>query len=253
VNLSEDQMDSFYITILSDSSTDMNPGNICSSFYNKLPKRFELYDDYEVALTKVTLPFTLKNMYADRSMAWVSSGNSIYKRSIIAEKYCSDINLVLQQLETDLDKTFTFTVQDRKVLIKNAMKDNSKCLRLSSTLASQLGFMQQDQFLCGNHRAPHVYNLDAGFPNQLFFYTNIIKPQVYGSKFLQIIQSTVFEMKNYIYGSYKEINFSNLQYYPVSVRDFDQIHFNIKDNNGIIAPFSTGSCTGTLHFRKTNY
>lgn len=243
-------MDSFYITIMSDSSSDLNPGNKCSSFYNTLPKRIEIYEDYEVALTKITLPLTLKNMYGDRSMAWVSSGNSIYKRSVMKEKHYSDINVVLQQLEVDFDKMFTFTIQDGKVLIKSSLKDNSHCLRLSSTLANQLGFMQQDQFLCGNHRAPHAYDLDAGYPNQLFFYTNIIKPQVYGEKFLQIIQSAVFEMKNYSYGSYKEFKFSNLQYYPLSIRDFDQIHFNIRDSNGLIAPFSTGSCTGTLHFRK---
>jgi hypothetical protein len=243
-------MDSFYITLISNSSKDMNPYNCSSSFCNNFPKRFELFDDFEVALTKITFPLTLKNMYSDRSMAWIKTGNSINKRSVLTEEYNNNIHSILSKLENDFERTFTFSLQDGRVVIKNESADDTECLRLSSTLAAQLGFIHQEEFLCGEHKASHNFDLDAGVPHQLFFYTNIIKPQIYGDKFLQIIQSTVIERKDLFYGSSKEINFSNLQYFPTSVRDFDQIFFNIKDNNGFLAPFVSGVCTVTLHFRR---
>jgi hypothetical protein len=243
-------MNSFYITVISDISLDMNPGNSPNSFCNKLPKRFEIYEDYEVALTKITLPISLKNIYGNRSMAWINIGSSIYKRCVIKEEYCDDINKVLSQLENELGNKFSFTIQNDRVLIKSKVTEPVHCLRLSKILAKQLGFTKSDEFLCGSHHATNSYNLNAGIPEKLFFHTNIIKPQIHGDRFLQIIQSCVIELKKFKFGDYKEISFSHLQYFPLNVRDFDQIFFYINDRNGIPAPFDSGTCYATLHFRQ---
>jgi hypothetical protein len=69
--------ESFHVTLESDSSLSYHASNKASSFINKLYKRVELNEDWEVALLELHVPVTLCNFYHNDSAAWSSVGETV--------------------------------------------------------------------------------------------------------------------------------------------------------------------------------
>ena len=67
-------MDSFYMTLPSNSSMSLHGDNTTASYKVALPRRIELKGDYEVALTEFHYPQTLYNFMSDQHYVRLRKG-----------------------------------------------------------------------------------------------------------------------------------------------------------------------------------
>jgi hypothetical protein len=124
-----------------------------------------------------------------------------------------------------------------------------KGIYLENRLSMQLGF-PAGQNISTFSTSPFPLKLNAGIPDQLFIYCDILDYQFVGntySKVLKII--TIDQDKEKLFGSNISRSFIPLQYLPLEVREFDQIKIVIKDGQGKNLPFLYGTLIAQLHFK----
>lgn len=241
--------ETFFVTLMSNSSSFLFPHNSPSTFTNKLPKRFEFNNEMEVALIELHFPFALCNMYNKISRAWLMRGDKIIYRCIIDDDHIGDIRYVLSKLEEDFHENYEFNLIGERVVISNITSE-LLTLRFTKTLAMQLGFPTGLEFSEKEIRAPSKPNLNIGLPSHAFVYCDIVNPQIVGDQLSQILRSITIETRNYMHGGQGYITFPHAQYIPLSVNTLDQISINITDSTGKMLPFISGTSSALLHFRK---
>lgn len=247
--------DSFFVTLMSNSSHVLYPNNIASRFTNKLPKRFEFSDEMEVALIEIHFPYMLNNMCNFNSMAWVERNNKLVSRCVFDDAYMGDVTDLLRKLETDFCEYYEFgtsvlrSIDEDRVYFKNIQEDKL-ILRLTKTLAMQLGIPTRTEFPEKEFSAPCRPNLNIGIPSHALVYCNIVKPQIVGDKLQQVLRSITINTNKYIHGAQGYMNFPHKQYVPLNVNLVDEIHIDIRDNTGYHLPFNGGTSSLILHFRR---
>lgn len=259
--------DSFHINLTSDTMCVFHPNNTPSAFANKLQRRIDLADEWEVAIIEFTYPMTICNFYNKRGVAWVKKGNSAVKRFRLKDDYCDDVATLLKTLENGLNSDFTFSTKNDRVIC--TPKEAGMSLRLSQILALQLGFPKGVEFdgnieintpngiaekergvSKGVVHASNLPNLNAGLPTQAYIHSNIVKPQFFGDRMLQLMRCFTIDLSLYVNGGQGSILFPLPQYVGVRLKELDQISIDIKDRTGVNLPFSSGTCTLLLHFRR---
>lgn len=96
----------------------------------------------------------------------------------------------------------------------------------------------------------YPYNLNLGYPSQLFIYTDIIEPQIIGDKLTQVLKICPVLDKMSVFGDVTERAFHNCDFFKLAKRSIDKITINITDKSGTSIPFLFGSLTLQLLFKK---
>lgn len=244
-----DNEDSFFITLVSNSSTCLHAKNTPSCFTNKLAKRIDCSEDTEVALMEIHLPYSLMNVYDGNSRAWVLQGDNFISRCILKDDHYTDIPTVLKILEKELKGTYGFEMTDGFVNC-SAVADDEFTLKLTRTLAMQLGFPNSTEFTSNEFRAPSKPDFNVGIPSHALIYCDIVKPQIVGNTMKQLLRSITINTRKYMHGGHTHITFSHPLYLPVNIKEIDQISVDIKDSDGKSLPFISGTSTVLLHFRR---
>jgi len=246
----DQDLNDFYITLHSSASKSIYPENSARSFTNIMRKRIDLQDPYEVALIEFTYPNEILNVYNDSSSAHNKINNRhITQRCFLADGYYGDIDKVLKIMNKDLENVWTFTLDHKKVVAKGKDKDHS--LRLSPTLAKQLGFCNELVLSAGPIKADIEPNMHFGFPSQANIHCNIIPHQIYGDRYDKVLRSVTLDHSTFTYGGQTCKNFHWLMYVPVTVKELSEISIHITSGSFELFPFSGGTSSVLLHFRKT--
>lgn len=240
--------DSFFITLVSNSSKKMYPKNTPASFVNKFPKRLNFSEDMELALIEIHFPYNMCNVYNNNSRAWVKKGDKILTRSIVPENYVSEPESVLTKLQQEL-QFYTIKMKDDHIVFQNQTKENL-LLIMTKTLSMQLGFPLGTMFADYEVKAPSKPDFNIGLPSHMFVYCDIIKPHIVGNNMRQLLRNVTINTKKYCYGGHGHITFSHPQYLPVNVTETDQITIDIKDSDDCLVPFISGNSSLLLHFRR---
>jgi hypothetical protein len=243
----------FTVTLFSDSEGMYDNPNTQSCFTNKLYKRLSLNGPWEVALLEITLPLTLCNIYGERCKAYVATNEiNVKKRCILANNYCNNVDLVLNKLNEDLAPIYSFNLESGRVVC-TPEEGTYPTLRLSTTLAQQLGFpLGLESYTGGIIGAPEAPNFNKGLPTQIFVNTDIVKQQFVGNKSVRLLRSVAIDINNYTFGGKKCFEAKCPIYLPVSHRDIEYITVQLHDERGHSLPFLGGSCTVLLHFRRSH-
>lgn len=252
-------MDSFYITLPSNCSTDIYPSNTPEHFKTVLPRRIGLQGDYEVALTEIHYPQFLYNINKDIHYIRIEfaqenkEGEKVigrYDFRLLDAVYLSVEQLVLHinSLSKEGVLKYRFDIGKDKIVSFRTEYIDTK-LEMSDSLALMLGFIPGMRFL-RQERAQSPPNLMLGLPKNIYVYTDFVHPQFVGDVMARLLRVVKVDIKRFQFGGISTEYFHNPQYVPVARNELQEVEIDIRDDLGKPAIFLTGSTTVVLHFRK---
>lgn len=274
-------MNSFYMTLLSDSSMAHFPSNTQSSFRIKLPKAIDINKgEWEMAVVELILPSQVYNVSKDESQfQFVSKHKGLIQRLMelhppkckmegdsIAYPLCiapgvynspehlvGAINDAIQQkigetlkvLHCHFDMRYS-TMAKRVKFAKNSDQFEFR-LRFHPGMLAKLGASVQNDISTNDDLAfTHDIDLYAGI-NHMFVYSDLVDFTLLGDVQAPILRVVPFQESHQIH-VHKE--FLNLHYVPVSKPYFDEIDIHIRGDTGELIQFSGGKSMIKLHFKK---
>lgn len=260
--------DSFYLTLLSNSSISYFPGNTTANFITKLPKTVKLEGEWVVGLVEFHYPCTMFNVQEHENILYVKKKTRLnesagsknktdsniiveYKAHIPATTYDS-VNHFLSAFNDHplLRNHFKLRYDEITKLVISTRQDTDVISLIASPqLSLQLGF-EPNTNLVTKPNGKYPINLYLGLPSQLFIYSDIIQPQIVGDVMTSLIRIIPLDPTKYIYGAYKMHAFSPAHYLPVMRREFDTIETDIRTSVGGKVPFQFGTSCVKLHFRR---
>ena len=224
--------------------------NTLTNFKTKLAQPLELIGEWEVALSEFQYPRSWYNLPDLDNHIYVDSGGQGYPSvSIIPHGYYPTVkefvSAVNKTLKTDAngDIWLTYNQLTRKM---TAHVRNKARLGLTGRFASMVGFDKKDVMITKNTEAPLPVDLEAGF-HAMYLYTDIVEPQLVGDSKVSLLKLVKCSGE---FGDNVSVNFPNLQYVPVSVKSFETVEIDIKDDTQEKVPFEFGKVIVTLHFRQ---
>lgn len=253
--------DSFYLTLLSNSSIQYYPDNTTANFLTKLPKTIKLEGEWVVGLVEFHYPCSLYNVQEHENVVYVKKKVTLQNEELpVNVEYKSYIPATTYD-----DMDHFLSAFNENSLLKNKVKFNydriSKVIKVTSShkdivsvhatpiLNLQLGFKPNTNLIqCQLGKFPA--NLYLGLPSQLFIYSDIVQPQIVGDVMTSLVRIIPLDPTKYIYGAYKMHSFSPAHYIPVLRREFDTIEIDIRMHTGEKVPFQFGTSCVKLHFQR---
>ena len=269
-----------YITLPSNSSTELYPQNTVSDFKVHLPKEINLIDQWEVGLSEVFYTNSWYNVetnlywvYFRRGevsvLVWITAGFYRHPEFIVREmlhqmrtQFKKKNREMLEQNEITEPVDFLFNLRyntysqlceiiiDHKeggpmIETEDGTEEPNVTLTLSRPLAEMLGF-EKTQFLqTGVFRSDHTVNLDT--VNALYLYCDVMEHRTVGHTLAPLLGVIPVEGRP---GSHVSKRYEKLQYHPVIKKNISDIHITIRDDQGRQIRFRKGKLIVTLHFRR---
>lgn len=259
--------DSFYLTLLSNSSIDYFPQNTTANFITKLPKTIELEGEWVVGLVEFHYPCAIFNVQERENNLYIKKKTIVEgdyepndEDSLISVEYISQIPAFTYDNINNLLKAFNennllhnnvrLQVDEKlKLVTVKKLNNNISSLILSPALNIQLGYEPYTN-LIQKACAKYPFNLQLGLPSQLFIYSDIVHPQMVGDVMASLIRIIPLDVSKYIYGAYKMHILPHIHYLPIMRREFDTIEIDIRTGTGNKVPFQFGTACVKLHFRR---
>lgn len=251
--------DSFYLTLLSNSSMEYFPENKTTMFSTKIPKSLVLEGEWFVGVVEIQYPCTIftvqENENIIKTSKWVlmpddEKHSLVHYRGRIPAMNYDSIQHVIAALNRNTFDDIIFNYDEITKQVSISILDNYiDTLTLSTKLCLQLGF-EPNKNLVVNKMGTYPSNLKLGLPSQLFVYCDIIEPQIVGDVMAPLLRIVPLDTAAYVYGANKMHIFSPPHYVPVMRREFDTIEIDIRSSTGNKIPFQFGTTCIKLHFRK---
>lgn len=261
--------ESFYITLLSNSSMKIYPNNKTSAFTVLLPQKVTLHGKWAVAIAEIHYNYNFFNITREHSQVFIdcvdkkTSTEKVLDVWTIVDGitpgYYTRITDVIDQINKVLIKTIKV---ERNILSYNPLNgrvdvsaselsNDFKKITFSPRLCVQLGFKPNDDILTLKV-SPFAANIHFGIPDQMFVYTDVIEPTFIADEKAYVLKIINTQSSGALFGSscYKE--FERLHYMPVQKREFEAISIDIRDHAGQYMPFLHGVLAVKLHFQKQN-
>lgn len=223
-------MEDVYITLQSDSSEMHFPNNNISNFRNRFAVPLIAdRESYEVALVECSYV---------HSNTFISSGELLFHK---------DENRTEPGHYADRDiHTLAELIECLKKLEVDLTITNGTATRLDPIV----WWAPKLYNIIGYHKIPGKGPLPIHMENgntQIYVYCDIVDLQRVGSEMVPLLRKMDYK------GKHAEVltrSFLHLQYMSLSRSDIDCIHLYIKNEEGRNLPFTFGSFSATLHFRR---
>ena len=281
--------DQFYIVLPSNSSMQYFPENTTSHFVTKLPKEVQLHGDWTVALTEIQIPLTFLHLTNDVLERTVVVEMATTTQNFKTDEFVDITGLEFQSEEEcfvnpgvyrNIDslveeinnlesvKSHLRLRIERGGFVKISRTCNSnQCtarlhkLELSEKIWKILGvvdnkraysngkayiMIKDDEPVTGERPA----NLAESLPNMLMVYGNLLEPYVTGDVQTRLLRAVSLDIHEYNFGLTKVKAFSPAMYLPLLFNSFQAVEIDIRDQMGQPLPFTHGTLTITLHFRR---
>lgn len=259
--------ESFFVTLVSNSSMHIYTDNKTSSFTVLLPQKITLSGKWCVALSEIHYNYNFFNITSGNNKIHVkiskpNETNAISKeRNIVTTVqpgYYKNISHVINIINDELTKiagtkenVFSLNeVNGRTQFASSILKKYDFTeIQLDDRLCMQLGFQPGINFM--DHTiSPHIANIHFGIADQMLIYTDIIEPTFIGHEKAYVLKIVNTQPRSLTFGDacYKE--FYKMHYMPIQKREFETISVDIRDYNGNFMPFLHGVLTLKLHFMK---
>jgi hypothetical protein len=272
-----DMRDQFYITLPSNSSMKYFYNNTTTRYSTQLPRQIELIGEWEVALVEIQYPLTLQTVNEPFNVVrlhthhtakprenWedVGSDRSEKKKRLTEAEYTvqpgvyTDIWQIIGALNAVgvLNEHLEFgradSVDDRLVVTRKCTCAAGHYLSFSPGLYRQLGFPKMTTNVATKLMARHPVNLAGGVPAQMFIYSDLVEPRIVGDVCAPLLRIVQTVGKNFRSGSSESKSLSPPHYVPLLLTSFRTIEIDIRDPLGRPMPFTHGTLTVTLHFKR---
>ena len=260
-------MSHFYITLPSDGSKAVSPGNTAANFETRLATPISLVGEWDVALYEIHYkrlwhiinPIDAEIIYEVNPPS-TSEESSTHRATVyLYQGYYSTIEVVVTSLNSlfnnlktgqKLERVPTFEYNSRKRKIYIDLK-SSESLQFKPKLAAMLG-ITTNPINCGNesikYQGEDLFNLDETI-HTLYVYCDIIENMAVGSDETPLLRIVGVDANQV---EIVRKTYANPMYIPVRIKKFDTVEMNIKSNTGKSVPFQYSKSEVILHFRKQN-
>jgi hypothetical protein len=242
---------SFYLTMHSNSSLHYNKKNNAGHFKIHFNHVMNLPGKWEVALSEVHIPMSMKNIRKpdNEVHVMVDKKCTLYH---IPEKFYSDNYVFIEELNKQFKKEFHLTLQNNGLVTTKFFEKSAENVDyiLPISLKRQLGYADGTKFDGKDAHAVFPPNINRGLPQSLHLLTNIIKPQIVNNQFENLLKIIPINVHEFQFGCNHSITFPRHSYLPLAHEKFDVIEMDIRDENMKKVSFEFGVSTVVLHFRQ---
>lgn len=266
-------MEQFYVTLLSNSSTDIFPKNHTSSFTVRFQNKITLSENWFVGLVEIHYRYNFFNVTSENNT--LIELQHFENRRILLNEQSAEIQIYkekgkyrevkidpgvyasIKELIFEINKRYQTTLfkhipSTNRVQINEESEyfRNVDAIFLQGKLAPQLGFRPNQNILV-HDKSPDPSSLHFGTPEQMMVYVDIIEPQIIGHEQAQVIKTVRVGCEtSKEFGAECYHEFQNIHYVPVLKKEFETIEVNIRDYAGAHLPFCHGVLSMKLHFIK---
>jgi len=273
-------MSEFYITLQSDSSSEILSENKISDFRNYLSSPITLNSNkYEVGMVECSYPQATNTIPIETKLfkMYLESpvGSDGQKYSFTADTALHNISDLLKamNLHPESNQFVNFQLQSGYVNCKIHLPNNHRLkLYIPEKISNQLGFDLGTKLFeteKGNRyrgievtsssleghdsvtRAEFVPHFNVG-NTRLFVYCDIVESSHIGNTLAPILRTFVNQSETK-QEAILTSSFRQILYYPVTVQSFDNIRILIRTETGDPPSFMYGTFSCTLHFRPHSY
>lgn len=281
-------MTDFYMTLFSNSSMDFYKENTTSTFTVQLPRTMTLNGEWRVALSEIHYPYSFLNVQKGQNqikiksvvvtqdvLNYIKSEDSVSAESIESKFdvkwitckiepgfYSDTVKLIsaVNKAITEVTENSNFFKLDEKANTVQAEPNDVSVVgkimilsvKMSDRLSLQLGYIPNKPITEVNSGGFHPVNLISGIPDKMLIYCDIIEPQICGdicAKLLRTVTVSPDGVEPYFgYPCCKE--FTQLQYIPLQMKNFESISIAIKDITSEPTSFTYGTLSVKLHFKQ---
>jgi hypothetical protein len=243
----------FYLTLPSNTSSDIFPDNKTTSYRVKLPQAINLSGEWEVGLYSINYPrtwYTLSNKNFDTHI-YTSDQSGLFSVTIIDYGFYETMSDSVQSVNNTLAKAWsdniklTFNVRTEKVTVH---LKNKHQLIVTDRMSIVLGFGGKETKIVKTTTSPYAADLH-GFM-AIYVYCDIVQPQIVGNTSVKLLKSIPVQGK---LGDVITKTFTNIQYVPVQTKSFEDVEIVLRNDTGDPVPFERGKVIATLHFRQRSY
>jgi hypothetical protein len=247
-------MNHFYITLPSDSSSNVYPDNTVAHFTTKLSERIHLDGDYEVGLSELIYPYSWINFNAkDVYVFFYRNG---YMRTQIEFTFTSghfrnERELLKHVNECMVNSSIEITLKmnevSRKMSLLLVNKDETYrvAFYMSDKFAEIFGFEGMLAYEMGEHISETSCDIHAGL-RLMYIYSDIASYSAVGDTRTPLLRVC---NTSGLHGETTRVSFNQPHYMPVARHDIETIEININNELGMPMPFLFGKSVVTLHFR----
>lgn len=253
-------MESFYLTLPSNSSVDIFPDNKLNSFKVKLQRSLPIVQGkWEVGLSEIQFPKSWYNV-TDAWMRVRTAQNSEPFHIRVKNGFYKDIVELIDYMYGLIAADVRFpdkirfhydNVANRVILTVQENIDKTAIgIAFSQNLLNMLGFgnsKKEGEYFSQGVFVDGPTDINEGF-SALYLYSDVVEDQFVGGYMVPLLRVVPFKndgKKHYVW-----VNFNHVQYLPVLDRQADSIEINIRRDNGKTVPFQDGKVVVTLHFRR---
>lgn len=282
-------MNSFYITLISDSSLDIYPNNTLHNFITKLPKHININkNNWEAALVEIIYPSQIININEHDTEFYITSYDQVLSKILANDKndyiyknnmgtikctinpgvysngkhVINEINKAIQRkIKIIFGNDITFEVlyspaSDRPKLnyiINNKILKGNLGILFSDTLYQKLGGTDNNHVFLPFEPIlksfPFTINLNSN-SDKMFIYSDIIEYNLLGNLEAPILRIVPLNKGSTANQVHKE--FVHKHYLPIAKSSFDEIKIVIRGETGIPIYFASGKTILKLHFKEKN-
>lgn len=254
-------MDSFYVTLPSNSSMNVYPDNTLTYFTTLLSKPLDLRGKWEVAMTGISYTRSWYDITkADGSFDYKMGSDQPWVQNRYTIRTDLDPREIAQRLTLNgAGILFEYLPGGGKFSVRLKTEGPEHCqIKANGRLSALLGLREVMTLVTelttdkrGNEVSYAHYKMngiaDLQPIRQLYVYTDIIDHQMVGDTTAPLLRNVPVEGK---FGSMVNIDFSKLEYKSVSTSLVNTINIDIRDDTGKRIPFNNGRVIVKLHFRQ---
>lgn len=237
----------FYVTLRSDSCTDIYPSNTTSNFITRFPHPIELKGEWQVGMVEFHSPNTFEVINSNNNSLYYYPGDDTGRRVDLPVGNYSDIEQIISTLESRIHEQHRDMMQMKYINRTNQVHirvtDGCKLFipkGLSRVFGSEEPLEIDDTKKCVmdvKYRSAPLY---------LNVLTDIVYPELVGATHQHLLRSvTVPDHKTRSI----EKSFSYPHYITVNKNHIDTISIDIRDDADKPVSFIGGPSTVKVHFR----
>ena len=240
----------FYVLLPSNASLDIYEDNTLTSYKVHLPEPLVLEGDYEVGLQSIIWPRTFYNITRTSQRLYYHSPTDEIDVILINEGYYGTMKELISEINAKTKKavgeniklTYDATSEKIRVYVKNGYK----LLLVKGVLSQILGFAGKETMIPKTQLSPFTCDLSGGI-RCLYLYCDITDYQIVGDTKAKLMKVLPVEGK---YGDTIYKTFDVPTYYPIGIKQFQDIKIDIRDDSGQKVQFNSGRVVVNLHIRQ---
>lgn len=253
-------MEGFHMHLLSNASGDLYPENTTRAFKIQLPKTLNLKGQWGMSLKQILYPATLQNVIAgENQIEILDENNTPFLHFEVPPAHYPSIEVLIiyinRLLQDHIGENVFLSEYGPGLLAtagpgaKNVSSNTEKAhaVKMSLTLARQLGFNKDIFPLYERSFASHFAQTSLGFPSQMLIYCDLLASSFVGHALTPLLSTVPISIQSY--GNMVCHDVQNPHYVPLNTHAFSTIEININDDAGRPLPFEYGSCTLLVHLK----